>query len=249
MFDAASFHELGYARVPGVFGGEALAGLEAEFDRIVAQVVASGEQANARWGGAEMERMGAAGTVVLHTHNVQCYSAAWLRALLEPAFLAPLQAVLGPDVVLHHTKLFQKPPELGAPFPMHQDWGYFPTVRDTMMAAVVHVSDADDEMGCLRVYPGSHKAGRMGGAMGQDALEGFPLEGGTPVEAQAGDVVLFHYLTVHGSMPNRSSRTRKTVLVQVHAGDDRVEPGNAHPDARLALSGWNATMTRERADA
>ena len=75
-----------------------------------------------------MERS-AKDTVVVHTHNVQMYSAAWLRAMLHPQFLARAQAILGPNVILHHTKLFQKPAEKGAPFPMHQDWGYFPTVQ------------------------------------------------------------------------------------------------------------------------
>jgi len=56
--------------------------------------------------------------------------------------------------------------------------------------------------------------------------------------------VFFHYLTVHGSKPNRSPKTRKTVLVQLYAGDDRVEDGNTHPDEKLVLSGWNHHATR-----
>ena len=69
-----------------------------------------------------------------------------------------------------------------------------------------------------------------------------------PPAAEPGDVVFFHYFTIHGSMPNRSDKTRKTVLVQLYAGDDRVEEGNAHPDERLALRGWNHFATRNRAN-
>ena len=35
---------------------------------------------------------------------------------------------------------------------------------------------------------------------------------------------VFHYFSLCGSMPNRSQRTCKTVLVQMYTGDDAVEP-------------------------
>lgn len=244
------FDENGYYIARGVFSSSEVQELERDFDRIVGQILSSGEEVNARWAGPEMEKMGAAGTVVLHTHNVHQYSAAWLQAFLHPGFLAASNEILGPDVVLHHSKLFQKPAEQGAPFPMHQDWGYFPTLNDTMLAAIIHVSAASDEMGCLRVYPGSHKEGRMTGAMGGDdvLLAKYPIENATPLEAEPGDVVFFHYCTIHGSLPNRSDRTRKTVLVQMHSGSDAVEPGCTHPAENLVLSGWNSHMTREFAN-
>src|SRR5690242_13282196 len=109
----ALFVENGYFLARGVYSAGELAQLERDFDRIVHRLLESGEEVNARWSGPEMEKMGAAGTVVLHTHNVQQYSAAWLRALLAPAFLDLCEALLGPDIVLHHTKLFQKPAEEG----------------------------------------------------------------------------------------------------------------------------------------
>ena len=78
-------------------------------------------------------------------------------------------------------------------------------------------------------------------------IDQYPIEKATPVECKAGDVVFFHYFTLHGSMPNRSDRTRKTVLVQVYDGQDRVEPGNPHPDERIVLSGWNHAISRSAA--
>lgn len=243
-----SFARDGYYLARGVYSQEEVATLEGDFDRIVGQLTASGEQINARWSGPEMEKLGADKLVVLHTHNVQQYSATWLRAFLQEKFLGVAEAILGPSVVLHHSKLFQKPSEEGAPFPMHQDWSYFPTVKDSMIAAIIHVSRATDQMGCLRVYPGTHRLGRVPETFGQahsELLEKHPLSGATPVEAEPGDVLFFHYFTLHGSMPNRSSEIRKTVLVQMHAGDDRVEEGNRHPNERLVLAGWNSYATRQ----
>jgi len=242
------FAEDGYIIAKGVFSPAEVQSLETEFDRIVAQILASGEQVNARWGGPEMERIASPNSVVLHTHNVQQYSAVWAKALYQERFVKAAADILGPDVVLHHTKLFQKPSEEGAPFPMHQDWTYFPTERDSMIAGIIHVSAATDEMGCLRVYPGTHKLGRVADSHGQsesEILAQYPLEGAMPLEAEPGDVVFFHYFTIHGSMPNRSPKTRKTVLVQLYAGNDRVELGNPHPDERWVLSGWNSFATRE----
>ena len=244
------FEEHGYFHAKGVFQGHKVLRLEAEFDRIVSQISASGEDVNAKWSGPEMEKLGAAGMTVVHTHNVQQYSALWAKAMFDDDFLSYAREMLGDDVVLHHTKLFQKPAESGAPFPMHQDWGYFPTERDSMLAGVIHVSDATDEMGCLRVFPGSHKRGRMGDSAGQGEafMNEFPIEDSVPVEAEAGDVVFFHYLTVHGSMPNRSDSVRKTVLVQLMSGGDRLEHPGAHPYEGWVLSGWNSAMTREGAN-
>lgn len=246
---AATFDKQGYYVAKHVFSPERIAALESDFDRIVSQLLESKEEINARWGGTEMDRIGK-DTVVLHTHNVQRYSAEWLAALMDPAFLAAPRAILGNDIVLHHTKLFLKPPEKGAPFPMHQDWSYFPTLKDSMIAGIIHVSEADDPMGCLRVVPESHRYGRLQDSHGQaenEILSRHRLEDALPLEAEPGDVVWFHYFTIHGSMPNRSPRTRKTVLVQLYAGDDAVEPGNLHPDEQLVLSGWNHLATRSSA--
>lgn len=242
--------ENGYYLAKGVFAPAHVRDLETEFDRIVTQLFSSNEDVNATWTGPEMDRIGAAGTAVTHTHNVQKYSSVWLGALLDPRFLAVAETILGPDIVLHHSKLFQKPSENGSPFPMHQDWEYFPSERDSMLAAIIHVSDATDETGCLRVYPGSHKLGRVGGSQGQSEsqiLQQYPIENATVLEAEAGDVLFFHYFTIHGSMPNRSSGVRKTVLVQMYSGQDCIEEGNQHPDEKLVLRGWNHRMTRSKA--
>jgi len=242
------FAENGYYFAKGVFSRTEVRELEEDFDRIVAQLQNSGEESNARWGGEEMKRLDKGESVIVHTHMVQSYSARWHQAFSNPNFLDVAEAILGPDIVLHHSKLFQKPSEKGSPFPMHQDWTYFPFEKDSMIAGIIHVSDATDEMGCVRVYPGTHKLGRVEGTSGSETselLQKYPLEGATILEAEPGDVLFFHYFTLHGSMPNRSSRTRKTVLAQLHAGDDRIEArGASHPNARLVLRGWNYAASR-----
>ena len=136
---------------------------------------------------------------------------------------------------------------------MHQDWEYFPTLQDAMIAGVIHVSVATDEMGCFRVYPGTHRLGRVqciGGMESEEHIDlktKYPLENATPLEAEAGDVLFFHYCLLHSSNQNFSDRVRKTVLVQMHSGQDRFEDGIRHPNARLTLHGWNHAVTRSTA--
>ena len=237
------FDENGYYFAKGVFNPAKISELEREVDRIVAQNIRLKDAPDKSWKGEAVDRLNVGGTSFTHTHQVHFYSAAWLRAVQHPGFLDVAEAILGPDIVLHHTKLLQKPAEKGAPFPMHQDWSYFPTVKDTMIGATIAVTRATDQMGCLRVYPGSHKLGRLQHSSGQEYSEfmekNYPLERATIIEAEAGDVLFFHYFTIHGSMPNRSTDVRKNVLVQLHSGQDRVEPTNGHVDSRLVLRGWS----------
>lgn len=245
------FDENGYYVARGLFKPDQIKRLGRDFDRIVRQLARTGDLNTAQWQGERQKKDGAADAKITHTHNVQCYSEEWLQAIQSKRFLDITEAILGPDIILHHTKLFQKPAENGMPFTMHQDWSYFPSVKDTMIAAVIHVSPATDKMGCLRVYPGSHKLGRVPHTGGQEPcafLDDYPLENATVLEAEPGDVVFFHYFTIHGSKTNRSRRLRKTVLVQMHAGDDEIEAGYDHPNARLALRGWNHRIGRKLAN-
>ena len=246
---AAFFAEHGFYHARGVLDGATTSQLEREFDRIVDQLVRSGEAINARWGQPTTDAIDGGAGEVIHTHQVQKYSAAWARILFDDRLLDVAGAVLGPDIVMHHTKLFLKPAGRGAAFPAHQDHGYFPTAAHSMIALNLALSPQDEANGCLRVWPGSHKLGPIDRSMGGDGdfAARFPFSDSVPVECAPGDLVLFSYLTVHASLPNRSQRPRKHVLVQLHAGGDRCET-EGHPSSNLVLRGWNHHMTRDRAN-
>ena len=243
------FDENGYFFAKGVYSHDEIKTMEYDFDRVVDQLVKSDENVNARWGGRLMDALDGGESVIIHTHNIQSFSGVWMKAFQQDNFLDVTEAILGQDIMLHHSKLFCKPPEKGSPFPMHQDWQYFPSIKDSMIAAIIYVSEATDEMGCVRVYPGSHKElGRTGGMMGrgdnEEITEKYPIEKATVLEAEPGDVLFFSYFTLHGSMPNRSDKTRKSVLVQMLSGDDQIVEDNRHTNVRLVLRGWNHFATR-----
>jgi ectoine hydroxylase-related dioxygenase (phytanoyl-CoA dioxygenase family) len=229
--------------VGGIFGDAELNGLERAFDGIIARRLAAKAQLEATWGGAWRKDFHQP-MQLIHTHDLQAYDAAWAKALVHDQFTEALADCLGsPNVQLHHTKAFQKPPENGAAFPMHQDAPYFPHARHSMMAGIIHLSDADAEMGCVCVYPGSHKLGLLPEADSSahylDTAR-WPIAGATPCPARRGEVLLFNYLTVHGSGINRSPRTRKTVLVQVRDPLDKPLNQNHRSHAQgMMLRGIN----------
>ncbi len=229
------YREQGYVVNSGIFAAAELDELEREVDGAMQRRLRNSANVDATWAG-DWKQDSPVKTEILHTHDIQAYSAAWTRVLVHDRFTGALADLLGPNVALHHTKAFIKPPEKGSAFPMHQDYPYFPHTLGTMMAAIIHLTDATEDMGCVRVCPGTHKLGPLDIVDPKqpylDPRE-WPIAKATPLPARRGDVLFFSYLLVHGSDINRSPRTRKTVLVQVRDPADR--PRYTHRDNSHAL--------------
>jgi phytanoyl-CoA hydroxylase len=216
----AFYEENGYVHVRGLFTREEAALLRSEAHAL-AERLAQVRSIDATWGSARAATTQQ--TKLLHCHDVQFQSAAFARMIVDERLTGAAADIIGPNIQLHHTKMFIKPPEKGSPFPMHQDAPFFPHESHSMIAAVVHFDDAPLEKGCLRVVPGSHKRGMLPHiADGSWHLppDEYPIEDAKALPAQAGDVLLFSYLTIHGSGLNTSDEARTTVLVQMRDPQD-----------------------------
>ena len=208
------YEDNGYVLIKEFITGREAAGLRAEVHAIAERQGPT----DATWSSVAGE-----GTKLEHSHDVQFRSAAFTRLLVDPRLTLLFTSLIGPNVQLHHNKMFIKPPGRGSPFPMHQDYGYFPHRGNSMTAAILHLDAAPDAKGCVRLYPGSHKLGPLE-AIGQDHhvdTDRFPLSEATPIEAEAGDLLVFNYLTIHGSGLNTSDEPRTTWLVQVRDPEDQ----------------------------
>jgi len=245
------FNDNGFALEKDVFSSNQISEYETEFDRIVTQLKSSGEHINARWGSELTQNIENADSEVIHTHNVQSYSSIILEMIQNKNLLNLAESLIGPDIILHHTKLFLKPKKRGSAFPLHQDWSYFPTKKNSMIAAVIHLSDSTEKMGCFRIIPESHKMGRIDNSDGHSRVaeihDNYTLDSAEPVEAKRGDILFFHCCTIHGSMPNISDNPRKTILIQLYSGKDKVIDNNQHTNVQLVLRGWNYHATRNAA--
>lgn len=232
------YNDNGYVLLRGVLTPEECAGYRAELHDLARRLEERNRTHDATWGSAKDGVSKGKPTQLKHCHDVQFYLSSFSRLIVDPRLTEPAAQIIGPNVQLHHTKMFIKPPENGSPFPMHQDQPYFPHTNHSMIAAIVHFDDAPIEKGCVRVVPGSFKRGPL-----EHSPDGgwhlpfseFPVESATPCPAKAGDVLFFSYLTVHGSGINASDEARTTLLVQMR---DPADP----PSIRTHESRGQGTM-------
>lgn len=155
--------------------------------------------------------------VLVAIHELQHYSAAWTRAMTKPELADDLAQLLETESLeLHHVTLHAKSPDAGAPFPMHQDLPFYHHQDERYLDTLVHLDDADEESGCIKFLPGSHKLGKLEHILGPETAPHLPtdkyrLEDAVSVPAKAGDVIVFNLWTIHGSAVNNSGRWRRLV--------------------------------------
>jgi ectoine hydroxylase-related dioxygenase (phytanoyl-CoA dioxygenase family) len=144
----------------------------------------------------------------------------------DPRVLDRVESIVGPDINLHHSKLNMKPAKVGSVVDWHQDMAYFPHTNDSVVTTLIYLDDATEENGCLQVLPRHHThyfdhAGPDGIFAGMitevidDGRFGRPVS----LAAPAGSVIFMHAITPHASLPNRSSRPRKTLIFEYRASD------------------------------
>lgn len=175
---------------------------------------------------------------------IQAYWFAWADRYFDelrsrPEYLELLRPQLGVNVKQVTQQIHWKPPGARiSGYRFHQDLmfreakhAYDDVVRDTVTIGVA-IDKATKENGCLRVVPGSHKLGYLGlsdngsgsimkGLTLEDELVGVGIDPANivDVELEPGDAVMWGLLTVHGSLPNESSKDRAFALSSYVRGE------------------------------
>lgn len=230
-----SFHDNGFLHIKSLLSKEEASHyrerIHSLFDRMNSKAY------DATWGSAGQQ----GATQLQHCHDVQFYDAKFGGLIMDERVTgAAADLIASPNVQLHHTKAFVKPPEKGSPFPLHQDAPFFPHERESMIAAIIHFDDAYEKKGCVRVIPGTHKQGILPhiseGNFHLDKQK-YPIDSAIPVPAEAGDVIFLSYLVIHGSGGNESSEPRTTLLIQMRDPEDL-------PTVDTHLSKGQGTMLR-----
>ena len=159
---------------------------------------------------------------VLAVHFPHKASKIMRATLTKPEIVEALQSIIGPDIKCMQSMLFVK--NAGKPGQAwHQDEYYIPT-RDQSLAGVwIALDDARIDNGGLWMHPGSHKHGVLwptkphGDPRFDSSVEvyGYPYkrEGGIAVEADAGDVVIFHGYVLHRSLNNTRKQGYRRAIV------------------------------------
>ena len=221
--DVEFYRANGFIHLKGVYSPGEVAAMRSATDSVIARAIEARHNPSFLWQGRFLSEEERSHLDINGIHDAQYHDAVFSRMLLNEPLLSAVESLIGSNIQLHHTKLVVKPPERGAPFPMHQDYPYFPHERHTMLAASIHLDDTNVQNGCLRVVPGSH----LGGPLNLDASglflrpEDYPMEEQLACPAAAGDVIVFNYLTIHGSGLNTSSGPRRNWLIQMRDPTDR----------------------------
>ncbi len=145
-------------------------------------------------------------------HRVAVYDPIFQDYLQSGPVCNTLSSFLGSDFVVYSDVVFMKPAGVGSRQPYHQDrvLGYHIDDGAAMVGLWLALDAADEENGCLRFIPGSHKTRltrEQTAEIEQRALAG-DLSEEVVVPADPGDAILIDSLVLHASEPNRSSRSR-----------------------------------------
>jgi hypothetical protein len=144
------------------------------------------------------------------------------RDRLAPGILARAREVaarcLGVASVEVEARLFVKPPHVGAPVPWHQDEAYNDPWIDQPQANVWIPLDAvDEQTGCLRVVPGSHRAGRVTHRRAAQPLtlevDGPAPPGAVALPLRRGDASIHDRGLLHSSGANAGEQRRTAVVL------------------------------------
>jgi ectoine hydroxylase-related dioxygenase (phytanoyl-CoA dioxygenase family) len=234
------YNEHGYLRLRAVYTPTEVAQLSEELDYVIENFATRGKGWSGPWRQQLMNATEEQQSVLVALHEVQMYAASWMRAILEPRLTQSLADILGPAVEFHHATLHAKGPDFGAPFPMHQDYPFYPHQDGRYIDAILHVDGADEDGGCLKFLDGSHKLGPL-----QHSTEGSPhldqnvyrLEDAVPVPAEPGDVVFFSIHTIHGSALNRKPTWRRVMRLGYRDPHNRQLSGQGYGRPGLMVHG------------
>lgn len=194
--------------------------------------------------------------------------------MIDSHLLDSVESIIGPEITsnpIQHVRI--KPParmldktEVRAHITStewHQDRAVTleEADRTRMVTCWLAVTDATVQNGCLQVIPGSHR-GQMMPHCPNPQL-GIPDEYiakdiALPVPIKAGGAILFHPLTIHGSLPNTTANVRWSFDLRYNVtGDptgrpmfpDFIARSRAAPETELTdpnawRRSWEATRAR-----
>ncbi len=208
----AFFKREGFLVLPGVLDRAALAELDKEIQRFIAEHDTLPRLRD----GVEMEKRAdprRRSPVFRKIGGISSFSEPFDRLMRHPRIVEALHAVMGPTIQMYRDVLMMKPARVGREKPWHQDSVYWPWEPMDMVSAMTALDDALPENGCLQVIPRTHLAlVQHFGKELQVEIDAAMQARTRYVPLQAGDTLLFHSLLLHASEPNHSDFDRRVCI-------------------------------------
>lgn len=220
----------GYVRFPAVIPHEEALELGVELKQLILA-----RNVDVQWDGEYIDPEERAKTKVLDMHDVHLHSGKFEALRHDPRIMARLAILLGGPVIYDHNKGFIKPgvkgDTYGGTFPPHQDYPFFPHSDGRVLASILYLGDITEDMGPVKIFPGSHSDGPRETVPGKPYLDSapYPSEQAVTMTGKAGDMVAFSINTVHMSGPNKSLLDRVSWLIQVKHPDSLSLSPDYHP--------------------
>ena len=149
------YHTEGYVAVSGFLSAEETASFLREMDA----VSAGNTLANHDVTRMEMEpNQPPDGTQVRRLYEPCSHYEVFREFSASERLLDAVEALLGPDLVFHYSKINMKPAGVGSPVEWHQDLSYYPLTHRGSVSILFYLDDATVENGCLQVIPRRHRA-------------------------------------------------------------------------------------------
>ena len=166
----------------------------------------------------------------------------------------PMEEYLGDEVYHYHSKIIWKKPGDGG-FDWHQDYGYWyhnACLYPDMGSCFIMLDRATKENGCLKILKGSHKVGRIGHGVSDTPEQTADMERIAELEkrhesvyitAEPGDVLFFHANLLHSSDENKSSDSRRTLIVCFNTKSNNPYKDSGHARySPIEVSSYNSIM-------
>jgi hypothetical protein len=208
------FRRDGFVVAGRPFDADELAAIGREYDRLV---------------GFEHQTLGDPEKGVFPYRAMLSFRSPVLRGFVNhPELMELAVQLLGPDVRLWWDQGIDKAPGSGSPIRWHQDNGYQRGRVPEYLTAWLALDDSDLSNGGLQAVPGSHTAGLLPHTMeGVHAVVRDELvdeAAAVPLDARAGDLLVFSSLLVHQTVGNRTAdRHRRSWVLQYARADARNE--------------------------
>ena len=157
------------------------------------------------------------------------------RLCADPTVVDRVASILGPNLLLWHSRFFDKPAGAEA-IQWHQDGPFWPIEPKVCVSAWIAIDRADKSNGCMEVIPGSHRReyphvrSEGSGRFGIKADPAFIDESEkVSIELEPGQFVIFDRWLLHGSPPNQSDQRRLGLVARIIPPEVKVDTEKMSP--------------------
>ena len=165
--------------------------------------------------------------------------------------------LLGEQAVAKHPQWFNKPPGIDHPTPPHQDNYYFCLDPDASITLWLAIDPVDQQNGCLRYLPGSHRDGLrehdasnvLGFSQGVTDYGEEEIAREVEICCQPGDLVVHHGEVIHRADPNRTADRQRRAFAVVYRTESAKRNETAYQAYQQRLQNQHLAMGLKEEDA